>query len=43
MAAQDPKRQYRGPGSDISPSDDIQLQEALRIIGFEHIKNINIH
>jgi carboxyl-terminal processing protease len=43
VAAQDPKRQYRGPGSDISPSDDIQLQEALRIIGFEHIKNINIH
>jgi carboxyl-terminal processing protease len=43
VAAQDPKQQYRGPGSDISPIDDIQLQEALRIIGFDHIENINIH
>ena len=33
VSAHNPAQQYRGPGSDILPSDDNQLQEALRIIG----------
>lgn len=38
VSAQDPARQYRGPGSDIAPIDDNQLQEALRVIGFEPVE-----
>ena len=33
VSAHNPAQQYLGPGSDILPSDDNQLQEALRIIG----------
>ena len=43
VAAQHPKRQYRGMDSDIELSDDSQLQEALRIIGFNHSESINMH
>ena len=42
VVAQDPKRQYRGLDSDIELSDDSQLQEALRIIGFNHTESINM-
>jgi carboxyl-terminal processing protease len=33
----DPKRLYRGPGSPVAPTDDQQLQEALRRIGYAPI------
>ena len=33
VSAQNATQQYRGPGSDITPDDDNQLQEALRVIG----------
>ena len=33
VSAHNPAQQYLGPGSDVLPSDDNQLQEALRIIG----------
>jgi carboxyl-terminal processing protease len=33
VSAQNATQQYRGPGSDITPVDDNQLQEALRVIG----------
>lgn len=31
----DPRRQYRGPGSNVSLGEDQQLREALRIIGYD--------
>ena len=33
VSAQNATQRYRGPGSDITPGDDTQLQEALRVIG----------
>ena len=33
VSAQNTAQRYRGPGSDIAPGDDNQLQEALRVIG----------
>lgn len=31
----DPRRQYRGPGSNVSLGEDQQLREALQIIGYD--------
>ena len=38
VSAHNPAQQYRGPGSDLRPSDDNQLQEALRVIGFDPVE-----
>ena len=38
VSAENATLQYRGPGSDIAPSDDNQLQEALRVIGFNPVE-----
>ena len=38
VSAHNPAQQYRGPGSDLLPSDDNQLQEALRVIGFDPVE-----
>ncbi len=38
VSAHNPAQQYRGPGSDLLPSDDNQLQEALRVIGFNPVE-----
>ena len=33
----DPRRQYRGPDSAVAPGDDLQLQRALRLIGYSTV------
>ena len=38
VSAHNPAQQYRGPGSDLLPGDDNQLQEALRVIGFDPVE-----
>ena len=38
VVAEDPARQYRGPGSETAPGDDKQLQEALRVLGFNPVE-----
>jgi len=38
VSAENATQQYRGPGSEIAPSDDNQLQEALRVIGFNPVE-----
>ena len=38
VLAENSRQQYRGPGSDLSPQDDNQLQEALRVIGFSPVE-----
>ena len=38
VSAQNATQQYRGPGSDITPGDDTQLQEALRVIGHNSLE-----
>jgi len=38
VSASNPTEQYRGPGSDTAPGDDNQLQEALRVIGFNPVE-----
>ncbi len=38
VTAQNPGRQYHGPGSDVAPRDDNQLQEALGTIGFNPVE-----
>ena len=30
--------QFRGPGSETAPGDDNQLQEALRVLGFNPVE-----
>ena len=37
VSAQNATQRYRGPGSDIAPGDDNQLQEALRVIGYNSL------
>ncbi len=33
----DPRRQYRGPEGQVAPGDDLQLQRALRLIGYSNV------
>ena len=33
----DPRRQYRGPDGRVTPDDDLQLQRALRLIGYSNV------
>ncbi|WP_428100624.1 S41 family peptidase [Candidatus Rariloculus sp.] len=33
----DPRRQYRGPGGSVAAGDDQQLQQALRLIGYDPV------